>query len=91
MKYSNKYTYLIEIAQRYALEPYDDGRKWFLCSTDLSVDLAAEAIIEGRLPALQLFFGSGQLKEFKNFKEIEGNSFECIFLENAYILKKHGN
>lgn len=88
MNYSNKYTSLVDIAQRYALEPYDDGRKWFLCSGALEVDLAAEVIIEGRLPALQLYFGSNQLKEYKSFKEIEGVQFECLFLENAYVLKR---
>ena len=77
----------IDYADRQTLERYEDGRVWFLVVDE---DLPLENFAWTSLYSpqqVQDYLQSGAVQLHRTLETLPGEDFDCIYLENAYILK----
>ena len=80
---------MIDYAHRKSLQPYDDGRIWFLVvKPELPLEEIAWCCLYNPDRVLQLLDREA-VQTYSSIKFVPGNDFHCIYFEDAYFLKAY--
>jgi len=80
----------IDVVPRQSLEPYDDGRRWFLVNDpELWLGIVAQVVMDGDVTQMKIWLDAHQISVYPSLQRIEGEMFQVIWFENAYVLARY--
>ncbi|MEM9446980.1 MAG: hypothetical protein AAGA75_00420 [Cyanobacteria bacterium P01_E01_bin.6] len=80
----------IDVVPRQSLEPYDDGRRWFLVKeSELWLGMVAQVVMDGDGAQMKIWLDAHQVSVYSSLQRIEGEMFQVIWFENAYVLARY--
>jgi hypothetical protein len=82
----------IDVVPRQSLEPYDDGRLWFLITrSELWLGTVAQVVMDNDVAQMKTWIEAQQVSVYPSLQHIEGAVFQVIWFENAYVMARYSN